>query len=979
MKQRYLLILFLTFCSEMLSANVNPVFLKKTNDHWVDSLMNNLTLEQKIGQLFMIQAYSNGKNQQPDELITLINQHQVGGVIFMQGGPLAQAKICNKLQQASNVPLLIAIDGETGLGFRLDSTIKYPVQMALGAITNDSLIYRMGFEIGQQCRRIGIHMNMAPVCDINVDPENPIINYRSFGEDKLLVAQKSWLYAKGMQDAGVLATAKHFPGHGDTKADSHLNLPVISKTKNQLDSLELFPFVYLIEHGISAIMTGHLQVPAIEPNEKIPGTLSAKMIGKILKKEMNFTGLIITDAMNMKGLGNLYSSAESAVKALKAGNDMVEIMPRLDRAIEAVKQAVKSGDISINDINEKCRKVLAAKKWLGLDHQRMVETENLFQELNKPKYELTKRLLLEQSLTVLSNHDNLLPLQRLDTLRIASLMVGVDQISPFQKILDNYTTIDHFILAKNASEEEIDNMIGQLKPYNLLIIGFQGMNMYPNKRFGITDQLINLSEKIKNIKSVVCFFGNAYALQNFPALQNQEGLVMAFQDDPIVQEMAGQLIFGAIDANGKLPVTINSTFPFGSGIHIQSNKRLKYTLPEEVNIDSKFLQEKIDSIAFAGLKGNAFPGCQVLIAKNGKVIMKKSYGYLSSKMEQPVQNNNLYDLASVTKVTTSLPAMMKMYDENRINLDAPFANYFQEFKKTNKSEMTLRDVLTHQGKLQSSLPFWLEPGSQTKLRNQMFRNQPSDKYSVRVSANLYARNDMKDLIVQDIIKSPLKAKKEYVYSDLGFGLFPMVIERITNENFQEYLNKEFYKPLGAATTGYKPYEHFPIDQIAPTENDQYFRKELLLGYVHDELAALLGGVSGNAGLFSSANDLAKLMQMYLQLGFYGGKQYISAATVDEFTKVQWPEPNHRSLGFDKPSPGIRGQKNKFPAADASPSSYGHTGFTGTFVWNDPENQLLFIFLSNRVNPTRRNTALSDLNIRTNMQQAIYDAIKKGVE
>ncbi|MDP2339120.1 MAG: glycoside hydrolase family 3 N-terminal domain-containing protein [Bacteroidota bacterium] len=979
MKNYIFLIYLLILSSEISIAKERPDFLKYTSDHWVDSIMNKLTIDQKIGQLFMIQAYSNKKNQKTEELINLINQFQVGGIIFMQGGPLAQAKISNELQQASNVPLLVAIDAETGLGFRLDSTLSYPVQMALGAIANDTLIYRMGFEIGEQCRLLGIHMNMAPVCDINVNADNPVINYRSFGEDRMQVARKSWLYALGMQDAGVLATAKHFPGHGDTQTDSHYDLPILSQSKDQLDSLELFPFNYLIDKGIGAVMTGHLQVPSLEPDNKIPATLSNRIIQKILKKDLDFNGLVITDAMNMKGVSNQYSSAESSVKALKAGNDMVEMMPRLDRAIEAVKKAVKSGDLTVEEIDEKCRKILAVKRWLGLDKQKFVKTENLYQNLNENRYQLTKRLLQEQSLTVLVNRQNTIPIQQLDTLKIAGLVIGSDQVSSFQKMLSNYTSVDYFNVSKTPSEEEIKSLLNQLNPYNLVIIGLNGMGMYPSKRFGITDQQISLIKKLNDKNTVICFFGNPYALSNFPTIQNTKSLIVTYQDDQDAQELAAQLIFGAISANGKLPVSVKDQFPINSGIEVNSIKRLKYTLPEEVNISTTYLNWKIDSLAEIGINGKAFPGCQVLIAKEGKVIFSKSYGFFTYDKIQPVKNEDLYDIASVTKITASLPAVMKLYDDKKINLNNPFADYFTEFKNTNKSEMTVRDILTHQAQLQSSIPFWLEPGSASKLRSGIFRNQPAEKYQVRISSGTYERNDFKNQIVKDIIKSPLWAHKEYHYSDLGFSLFPFVTERLTSSSFQSYLNKEFYQPLGAVSIGFKPYERYPIQQIVPTEHDVTFRKELLQGYVHDELAAMLGGVSGNAGLFSTANDLAKVMQMYLQLGYYGGKQYISSSTISEFTKVQFPlSSNRRALGFDKPNPGIPGTKNKFPAADASPESYGHTGFTGIFTWADPENQLLFIFLSNRVYPSRRNSAIYDLNIRTKMHQAVYDAIKKGL-
>lgn len=979
MKLKNLLFFFLTIFSELISAQAIPRFLQKENDQWVDSLMNKMTTEQKIGQLFIIQAYSNDKHEKTDELIEQINQYQVGGVIFMQGGPVAQAKICNKLQETSVIPLLIAIDGETGLGFRLDSTLKYPIQMALGAITDDSLIYRMGFEIGKQCRRLGIHMNMAPVSDINVTAANPIINYRSFGEDRFRVARKAWLYASGMEDAGVLATAKHFPGHGDTQADSHFDLPVIGKSRNQLDSLELFPFAYLIKNGISSVMTGHLQIPSLEPNPKIPATLSSRIIERVLKKDLGFQGLVITDAMNMKGISNLYSSAESAVKALKAGNDMIEIMPRLDRAISAVKQAVENREISMEEINEKCRKVLMAKKWLGLDKNKLVKTENLPQDLNRNSYLLTKRLLQEQATTVLLNRNDLIPIQRIDTLKMASVVIGSDQITAFQKMLGNYASIDHFSIGKTPTDDEITTLINQLKPYNLLIIGINGMSLYPFRQFGITEQQIGITEKLKDKNSIICFFGNPYALPYFPSIQQSESLVVTYQNDQDAQELAAQLIFGAVNANGKLPVNVNDLFTLGSGIEVKSNMRLKYTIPEEVNISSEFLNAKIDSLIQLGMSKNAFPGCQVLMAKDGKVIWNKSYGFFTYENIQPVQNEYLYDLASVTKVTGALPAVMKLYDEGKIDLDKPFSTYFSEFRKSNKSEITLRDILTHQARLQSFLPLWLEPGNSAKLRKGMFQDHLSEKYQVRVSSNLYASTDLKHQLFKDIAGSPLWNRKEYHYSDLGFSLFPTVTERLTGEDFQEFLNREFFTPLGAITTGYRPYEHFPMNQLVPTEFDATFRKELLQGYVHDELAACFGGVSGNAGLFSTANDLAKVMQMYLQMGYYGGKQYISSNTVAEFTKVQFPgSANRRALGFDKPNPGIPGEKNKFPAADASPASYGHSGFTGTFVWNDPENQLLFIFLSNRVNPTRKNLMLTELNIRTEMQQAIYDAIKKGL-
>ncbi len=953
-KHIFFILSFLVIISVSAFAKSNPGFLKYSNDQWVDSVLKKMTIDQKIGQLFMIQAYSNGKYQHPDEIIKLINTFHVGGIIFMQGSPTAQAELCNKLQKASDIPLLTAIDAETGLGFRLDSTLNYPVQMALGAITNDSLIYQMGYEIGTQCRMLGINMNMAPVSDINVNPENPVINYRSFGEDKTQVARKSWLYASGMQDARVLATAKHFPGHGDTQADSHYDLPTIKQTKNELDSLELFPFSYLIKNGIGAVMTGHLQVPALEPNTKIPATLSSKIITKKLKSDLGFDGLVITDAMNMKGISNLYSSAESTVKALKAGNDMIEIVPRLDRAFNAVKQAVANGTLTVKEIDEKCRKILTVKKWLRLDKNKLVETKNLHQKLNDNRFLLTKRILQEQSITVLANDKNLIPLQQLDTLKIASLMIGSVVPTAFQKMIGNYTKVDHFNIGKTPSEEEAATLINQLKPYNQLIVGIHEMGLYPKKRFGITDQQISLIEKLKDFNPVICFFGNPYAIPNFNSLLNARNLIVTYQDDKDIEELTAQLIFGATGTQAKLPVHVSNRFPINSGIVIAPIKRLKYTIPEEVKINSVFLKSQIDSLAAQGIQTQTFPGCQVLIAKEGKVIFHECYGNFTYEKIQPVQAESIYDLASITQLAASFPVIMSLYDQKKIDLDTPFSKYFKEFNRSHKAEITVRDVLTHQARLQSNLPLRTESEDLGKTRKGIFRSQPAEKHQVRISSGLYGRNDFKNQIIHDIIKTPLLPVKEYHYSDLGFSLLPIITERLTNQSFQEILNKEFFKPLGAATTCFKPYERFSIDQIAPTENDQTFRKELLQGFVQDELAALFGGISGHAGLFSSANDLAKVLQIYLQSGYYGGKQFISTETVRKFTT----EIIH------------------LPGNDRNSGDLVQCGNTGTFVSADPENQLLFIFLSNGIYPDHNKLNSNNLETPTKMYQAIGQALKR---
>jgi len=964
------------------NSQTRPGFLRFMNDPWVDSTLSGMTLDEKIGQLFMVQAYSEKAGEYTAAVLSDIQKYKVGGIIFMKGDPVAQVTMTNHFQKESKIPILVAMDAEWGLGFRLESTLKYPVQMALGAITNDLLIYQMGKEIGQQCRRLGVHINFAPVADINSNPKNPVIGYRSFGEDKTNVAQKTWMYASGLQDVGVFACAKHFPGHGDTDSDSHFTLPVVSHDENFLDSVSMYPFRFLAGKGIGSVMTAHLQVPVLESDEKTPASLSEKIIQKKLIEEIGFQGLIVTDGMNMDGVSKQFSPGEAAVKAIKAGNDILEIVPDLGQAITAVKKAVADGTLSKEMIEQKCRKILAAKKWLELDNYKPVETKNLMQDLNRGEYQVTRRNLFQSSITVLTNSGSILPLLRLDTLKIATLSIGANNETSFQRMLENYTTMDHFVISENAAPDETAKILNQLKSYNLIIAGVHGMKLTPSGNFGLTDSQLGTIRKLNYPKSIVCLFGNPYAIGILPELANAKSLLVTYQENSTTQELAAQVIFGALDANGKLPVSINPVFKVNDGLSIRKNGRLSYSFPENVGIRSELLHQKIDSLACLGLKEKAYPGCQILIAKNGEVIFHECYGYYTYDTLVPVRRESIYDWASVTKITSSLPALMKLYSEKKIKLDVPFSNYWTDFKESNKAQITLREILTHQAGLTPFIPFYINAkNSKGDFSPAVFRKQPTNKFSVRVSSSLYENKNYVTTIYQEIKDSKVLPTKEYVYSDLGFTIFPKVVERLTDDDFEHYLKSTFYRPLGAGSITYNPYKYYPIQNVIPTEDDQYFRKELMQGFVHDEAAAMLGGISGHAGLFGTANDLAKLMQMYMQYGWYGGLQYIDSLTVKEFTRRQYPEnKNRRGLGFDKPS--INNDKNKlenaYPAVDASVNSFGHSGFTGIFTWADPDNQLLFIYFTNRVYPTRKNQKMFELNLRPQLHQAIYDCIREGL-
>jgi beta-glucosidase-like glycosyl hydrolase/CubicO group peptidase (beta-lactamase class C family) len=949
------------------------------NDTWVNSTLGKMTQEEKIGQLIMLTAYPNQGEAQKKVLIDLIKKYKPGGILVMQGSPYETAKLINDLQAASTVPLLIAIDGETGLGFRLDSTISYPQAQTLGAIADEKLVYQMGIDVAKQFKLLGIHINFAPVSDINTNPSNPVINFRSFGEGRENVAQKAIAFSLGMQDGGILAVGKHFPGHGDTRSDSHETLPILNQTKERIDSIEVYPFKQLIDSGVGGIMTGHLNVSSFdEPG--IPASLSENLIAKYLKEKLGFKGLIVTDAMNMKGVSKPSGRAE--VDALKAGNDMVEFVISIEKAVAAIKSAIQSGEISDEDIEIKCRKILAVKRWVGLNNYKPSTPNGIADKLNDPLFVVTQRRLIENSLTVLVNK-NILPIDCLDSVKIASVSIGKSEVSKFQKMAGNYTQVEHFFLPKDATPTDLKQLLDDLRPFNLVIGGIHGVNRYPGKNYGITSIQAEAVKAISILKkSVFVFFGNAYALKYIEQAAKADGLVMAYEDSELTQELAAQMIFGAIDVKGKLPVSVGSLFKSGEGMEVKNIGRLKYTIPEEAGIRSSIMDKKIDGIARQGIYNQAYPGCQVLIAKDGKVIFHKCYGYLTYKKDEPVVFDNLYDLASITKIAASTPALMKLYSEGKINIDEPMSKYWPDWIGSNKEKIIWRDILAHQGRLQAWLPSYQDYQKKNGyLKSSVFRNSPSKGFDVRVSSGLYLNQAYRDSIYKRIKDSPLLASKKYVYSDLSFIIYPKIVEKLTGSEFESYLKNNFFHPLGAYTFTYNPYKNYPISQIVPTENDYVFRKELIRGYVHDETAAMLGGISGHAGLFVTVNDMAKLMQMYLQKGQYGGRQYIPEKTIVEFTRCQFPQNgNRRGLGFDKPYIGNNERKleDAYPAPDAGKNSFGHTGFTGTFVWADPDNQLILIFFTNRVNPTRENTKLTDMNLRTEMHQAIYDCIKKGL-
>ncbi len=980
--------------------NVDPEFLKASSA-WVDSVLDTLTLEQRIGQLIMIAAYSSNNLRNEKEVTKLVRDYNVGGLVFFQGTPYVQAVMTNYYQSLATTPLLIGMDAECGLAMRLDSTIRYPSQMMLGAIEDDRLIFDMGGQIARQLKRLGVHINFAPVVDINNNPLNPVINSRSFGEDVMTVSRKSLFYMIGLENAGILSVAKHFPGHGDTNEDSHQELPEISQTRSRLDSMELFPFRELIYNGLSGIMTAHLHVPALDPRETVPASLSELVVDTLLRKEMGFKGLIFTDALGMKGITNNFKPVEAAERALLAGNDVLLMPEDVPGVIENLAKMIEHGKINRDIIDSKCRKVLAAKYWAGLNHYKPVNLNNLNADLNKPEYVMLQRKLTELSITMLQNRNFLLPLKRLDTLRVASVTFGETRDTAFQKTLELYMPVRSFYI-RGDGYDNTDSIFKELSHYNLIIASVHSNSTSPVRQFGISDCILELVDSLSAGNNVVLdLFTSPYLLGRFKKLSRVRSLLVSYENTPLVQNLSAQAVFGAINTGGTLPVSSYNWKAVKSGLKMESTGRLKFSIPYEVNMSEDTLR-KIDEIVKKAIDLQAFPGCQIVVARKGVVIWDKTYGNQVYKGTRPVLPDDLYDLASVTKAAATTQAIMHLVDEGCVDINQKLSAYLPYLEKTNKKNLVIKDILLHQAGLQPFIQFWFsaeEPvfkhhvlispalsdanplkigtnqylNRYTRYKGNIISTTGSRQFPYKVADNMYISRSWPDTMYNGIAASRLLARKEYVYSDLGFIMIRQMVDSITRVPFDYFLDSVFYKRLGAGSLCFNPLNRYSRDRIAPTEDDQLFRKQLIRGYVHDPRAAMFGGISGHAGLFGDALDLAKLFQMMLNKGEYAGERYIKEHTVELFTKGhQGVAGNRRGLGFDRPEPDK--SKPGPTCAAASSLSYGHTGFTGTMVWVDPAYDLVFIFLSNRVYPDANNNRIVDMNVRTDIQQVVYNSI-----
>lgn len=935
--------------------------------HWVDSLYNTMSLPEKIGQLFMVDVFSSDPPAKIEKIKALIKNQHIGGVIFSKGGPVRQAEINNTFQAMSKVPLLIGMDAEWGLSMRLDSTYAFPWNMTLGAIHDNALIERTGRAIGDHCKRLGVHINFAPVADINTNPLNPIIGNRSFGEDPLNVTAKTIAFTKGMQSVGVLANAKHFPGHGDTESDSHKTLPTIGFSAKRIDSVELYPYKQLFKNKLASVMVAHLNVPSLEPRSGYPSSISKPIVTNLLQNQLDFKGLIFTDALNMKGAANFTTPGDIDLAAFLAGNDVLLISEDVPKAVAKLTEAYYSKYITEDRLAHSVKKILAAKYKVGLHTYQPVSTTHLIADLNRRQDDLLHEKLMEQAITVAKNSSQMLPIRNLETKKIAYVKMGNADGSAFVNSLKKYTKI-HEVKA-----DKLDELLEALQAYNTVIVGFHKANDNPWQDYKFTEQeLVWLYEIARTHSVILDVFAKPYALLDLKTTENFESIVVSYQNSRIAQEKSAQIIFGALAAKGTLPVSCGPELPVGTGHRTNALNNLAYGMPESVGMSGYTLQT-IDSIVQTAIDSSMTPGAQVLVARYGKVIYHKTFGKHTYEGNQPVKPTDLYDVASLTKILATLPLLMELEEHGIVSLNSQLSDLLPEYKRSNKDTITIKQMLSHYARLKPWIPFYKATlDSLTGFPDaKYYSKQYSDQFSMKVSNNLYLRSDYTDSIQTHIKDSDLLSHLQYRYSDLPYYLLKEYIERHYGRSLDDLVQAHFYQALGANYTTYNPSAKFSNTQLIPTEIDDYYRYTTIQGYVHDMGAAMQGGVGGHAGLFSNANDVAKIMQMYLQKGFYGGKRYFKPQTFDDFNTCYYCEmDNRRGVGFDKPQLEDEGPT----CGCVSMTSFGHSGFTGTYAWADPEQHIVYVFLSNRTYPKSGNNLLLSHDIRTRIQKVIYDAI-----
>ena len=985
MKKTFIMLLMSALSLSMWAGNPALIYQRSMakNQQWVDSVYNTLSERERAAQLFIPMVDPRSGATSKATISKWVKTEKMGGLLFSKGSMEEYATMTNYAQSNADVPVLMSFDGEWGLSMRIKDTPRFPYNMGLGAISDEKLLYEYGREMARECRLLGIHVNFAPVLDVNSNPSNPVIGYRSFGEDPARVSRLGIAYSRGLEEGGVMSVSKHFPGHGDTSVDSHKALPIVSHDRTTLNMVDLLPFNQYIDARLSGVMVGHLSVPALDKTGT-PASLSKVITTDLLRDKMGFEGLIFTDALAMKGAN---SSINNCVAALMAGADVLLGSSSPSKDLDAVMAALKSGKITSKMIETRCKKMLAYKYALGLTVEKPINISGLESRINSSTAEAVNRKLSAALMTVVRNDSKLLPIRGLAERSIAVVNLGASSNEIFSQFCRKYANVKVYSTSGGLSA----STLSAIKNHDVVIVGVFNDKAAQKQAFA----------QLKSIPNMVpVFFMNPYEMAEFGAsLNGLKTLVLAYDDTRYIREYAAQAIFGGIEVSGRLPVNLKGIAPLGTGVKLKKS-RLGYTTPEAIGLNPN-LEARVDDLVNQGLKTKAFPGCQVLVAKDGNVIINKSYGTLDFEEKKEVTDETLYDLASVSKATGTLSGVMRAYDEGLFELDAPVSEYIEPLQGGDKSRITVRQLLYHESGMPAAVNMFNMMMDTATYDGKLIQNAQSPTYSIKIENGAYGHKDAKlrrditspeatdgftlaavdgiyvgqatmDTIMSRIYNIKLRDTKKYNYSCLNFCLLMNMEEWLTGRPHNEWVDETIFAPLGAFHTGYRPLDRWSKSDIAPTEKDNFLRRQLVWGYVHDETANFSGGVQGNAGLFSNANDLAKLCQMWLNGGEYGEERLLSEETVELFTTSK-SSTCRRGLGFDKPDK--RNEKNSPTCREASAATFGHTGFTGTCFWVDPQSQLIYIFLSNRVHTTRNNSAFSKLNIRPRIFSEVYKAMQ----
>ncbi len=942
----------------LVTVSCSPPASIEIEKSWAEQTLQELSLREKISQMLIYSMhldFRNDENKQWQEINQLIETDGIGGIHLWRGNTGLSVTMLNELQSKSKVPILVDMDIERGLEQRFSEGTQIPPSMAIAATGNPQNAFDAGKIVALEGRSVGVHWNLAPVIDVNNNPDNPIINTRAFSDDPNVVADYAIQYIKGLQSGGMLATAKHFPGHGDTQIDSHKSLATIPSNFDRLWSVELAPYKEVIDAGVDAVMVSHLIAPDFQPNSNTPATLSKFWIQDILRGKLGFKGAVVTDAMDMGGITNGFSFDYAFINAINAGCDIIIQKHNYRKAIDVIESAVNEGIIDRSRINESAMQMLILKEKAGLHLAKEVNFKTIQRIVGTVESHRKAENIAQKSITLVKNDSNLIPVNYLNSKQINVIDIygssfNHTQSTATKTLLKNLTNVNSYVIDETDNIEYLESVVNKINENSIVIFNifskpsaWRGTVALNANQTAFVD---TLSKKTKNI--IMVSYGNPYIIREFP---NITTYLCAWEKQIDLQEVGARVILGLNDVSGKLPINIPDVAKRGTGISLNKSPKYLQKIPDN---NSEKLQTvmpyevgaEIDSLLIMfnnAVADSAFPGGVLLAAKDGKIFIHEAFGYHTYAKQQPTGRGNIFDLASLTKVISTTSAIMKLFDEGKIALDDPIGKYIPEFidekleELENRDLVTIKHLLTHTSGL------------------------PPFKLYYKIEGDFRTRID-------SVYRTKLESKPgdKMVYSDIGFIILGKIIERVSEKSLDQYLKDEIFIPLGMTDTYYNPSDK-KLKRIIPTEYSE-IEEKYIHGYVHDENAYSFGGIAGHAGLFSTADDLAIFSQLMLNDGRNDSERIFSTKTIDIFTKLDSTRSENRYLGWDRPNGASSG------GVYLSDSSYGHTGFTGTSLWIDPENDIFVILLTNAVHPNREWKDPKYYDWQQRVHSAVYESL-----